>query len=256
MDAPEQPWSRERFSAELHGLESRYHIHHPYQAMMNRGELTPAQIRGWVANRYYYQCCIPLKDAAVLANCPDRDARRRWVRRLLDQDGDGDADGGLEAWIQLGLAVGLAREEIVSQEHVLPGVRFAVDRYVQFAREAHWLDAVCSSLTELFAPTIHRERLARWPTHYPWIDPAGLAYFRDRIGQADRDVEHGLELVLTHFDTAERQRRALRIVGFKLEVLWTMLDAMYLAYVLDMPPFFNANAGGDTSCPSASTSTA
>ena len=255
MVAQEQPWSRAQFAAELRGLQSRYHIHHPYHVMMNRGELTPAQIRGWVANRYYYQHCIPLKDAALLSNCPDRDVRRHWIQRLLDHDGGSDRAGGVETWIRLGLAVGLSREEIVSQEHVLPGVRFAVDRYVQFVRESHWLDGVCSSLTELFAPAIHRQRLDHWPHHYPWIDRAGLEYFRTRLGQANRDVEQGLELVLTHFDTAERQRRALRIVGFKLEVLWSMLDAMHLAYVLEMPPFFNTDAapGGTASCRRTST---
>lgn len=241
----DQPWPRARFEAELRRLEAYYHIHHPYQAMMNAGELTRPQIQGWVANRYYYQVSVPRKDSALLANCPDREIRRLWVQRLLDHDGTSESAGGIEAWIHLGLAVGLSREEIVSEEHVLPGVRLAVDGYVNFVRQAHWLDGVCSSLTELFAPTIHRERLDTWPRHYPWIDRKGLEYFRNRIGQAHRDVEHGLDIVLTRCDTAEKQRRAMRILRFKLEVLWSMLDAMHMAYVLRMPPFFNVE--GETS---------
>jgi pyrroloquinoline-quinone synthase len=232
-------WSSAEFTDALRRLERYYHANHPYQRLMNEGALSQAQIQGWVANRYYYQVSVPVKDAALLANCPDRQIRRTWIQRLLDHDGDADGHGGIESWIQLGLAVGLSREEIVSQRYVLPGVRFAVDAYVNFVRQANWLEGVCSSLTELFAPTIHRERLSAWPAHYPWIDSRGLDYFRNRIGQAHRDVEQGLEIVLSYCDTAEKQRRAVDILGFKLEVLWSMLDAMYMAYVMQMPPFHN-----------------
>lgn len=233
-------WTRERFEEELRRLGRYYHIHHPYHRMMNAGEATRAQIQGWVANRFYYQISIPRKDAALLANCPDRAIRRLWVRRLFDHDGGEGMEGGIEAWLRLGEACGLSREALWSQAQVLPGVRFAVDGYVNFVRQAHWLDGVCSSLTELFAPAIHRQRLASWPRHYPWIEAAGLGYFRNRIGEAHRDVEYGLAMVLERFDTREGQDRALRVLRFKLEVLWSMLDAMHLAYVLDMPPFFNA----------------
>lgn len=235
----ESPWGRDEFERRLRALGARYHIHHPYQVKMNAGELNREQIQGWVANRFYYQINIPQKDAALMANCPDRDVRRRWIQRILDHDGRGGAEGGIEAWIRLGQACGLERDEIVSLRLVLPGVRFAVDAYVNFVRRADWREAVCSSLTELFAPTIHRERLATWPGHYPWIDPAGLEYFQNRLGEAHRDVEHGLEVTLSEFTTAAEQRRALEILQFKLDVLWTMLDAMHLAYVLDMPPYFN-----------------
>jgi pyrroloquinoline-quinone synthase len=232
------PWSREEFEQRLRGLGSRYHIHHPYQVKMNAGELSREQIQGWVANRFYYQINIPQKDAALMANCPDREVRRHWVQRILDHDGRAGEDGGIEAWIRLGEACGLERDAIVSQQHVLPGVRFAVDAYVNFVRRASWQEAVCSSLTELFAPTIHRERLAQWPVHYPWMDPGGLQYFQNRLGEAHRDVEHGLAITLEEFASAEQQLRALEIVQFKLDVLWSMLDAMYLAFVLDMPPYF------------------
>lgn len=231
--------SQAAFEARLRDLGKYYHSHHPYQVMMNRGELSREQIQGWVANRYYYQISIPLKDAALISQCPDREVRRHWLHRIVDHDGSTGSEGGIEAWIRLGEAVGLSRNELTSEHRVLPGVRFAVDAYVNFVRRAHWLDGVSSSLTELFAPGIHRQRLASWPQHYPWIDPAGLEYFRNRLGEASRDVQHGLSLVLAHCDTPQSQERALRTLRFKLEVLWTMLDAMYLAYVIGMPPFCN-----------------
>ena len=230
---------RESFEARLRGLSKYYHSQHPYQLMMNRGELSRRQLQGWVANRYYYQISIPLKDAALISQCPDRAVRRLWLRRLREHDGDTGEEGGIEAWINLGEAVGLSREELTSERQVLPGVRFAVDAYLDFVRRGAWVDGVCASLTELFAPGIHRERLVNWPKHYPWIDPAGLRYFRSRLETAQQDVPHGLALVLEHFDTPEAEDRAVHILKFKFEVLWAMLDAMYLAYVMDMPPFFN-----------------
>jgi pyrroloquinoline-quinone synthase len=216
-----------------------YHIHHPFQIAMDAGRLSREQLQGWVANRYYYQINIPRKDAAVLANCPDRELRRHWVQRIVDHDGTPACEGGIAAWTRLGEACGLTRAQLESQHHVLPGVRFAVDAYVNFARSAPWQEAVCASLTELFAPTIHRQRLASWPGKYPWIAAEGLQYFRNRLREAHRDVAHGLAVTLAHFRTRPQQERALAVLRFKLEVLWSMLDAMHLAYVAGMPPFFN-----------------
>jgi pyrroloquinoline-quinone synthase len=204
---------------------------------MNSGKSNKAQIQGWVANRFYYQTTIPIKDASIMANCSDRDVRRQWMQRILDHDGvDGD-DGGIEAWLRLGESVGMSRQEILSQEHVLPGVRFACDAYLNFARRASWQEAACSSLTELFAPEIHQKRLNTWPDHYPWIDIEGYQYFRKRLSEARRDVQHGLDITLEHFKTREQQEQALGILQFKLEVLWSMLDAMQIAYVYVEPPF-------------------
>jgi len=171
-----------------------------------------------------------VKDAAVLSNCPDRAMRREWIHRILDHDGHGDDAGGIEAWAQLALAVGLARDALEDLRHVLPGVRFAVDAYVNFARRAPWQEAMCSSLTELFAPKIHKERLANWPEHYPWIDSTGLQYFRNRVSQARRDVEQALAVTLDYFKTRAEQERALGILKFKLDILWAMNDAMALKY--------------------------
>jgi pyrroloquinoline-quinone synthase len=231
------PMSRVEFEQALRGKGRFYHTQHPYHIAMYQGKSTPEQIRGWVANRYYYQINIPLKDAAILANCPDREVRRHWVQRILDHDGYGDSAGGVEAWLQLGEAVGLSREEIISQEHVLPGVRFAVDAYVNFARRATWQEAASSSLTELFAPTIHQNRLDTWPRHYPWIEDKGYQYFRNRLSEARRDVAHGLRITLDHYTTREQQERMLEILQFKLDVLWSMLDAMTMAYELNRAPF-------------------
>lgn len=223
-------WSREEFEAQLRALSSGYHIHHPFNVLMNSGAATPAQIRGWVANRFYYQINIPIKDAAILSNCTDRAVRRSWVQRILDHDGHGEDPGGIESWLRLADAVGLSRETVESLTEVLPGVRFAVDAYVNFARRAPWPEAVCSSLTELFAPEIHKQRLANWPQHYPWIERAGLQYFQSRVSLARRDVEFSLALTLDHCNTRALQERALEILTFKLDVLWQMSDAMALRY--------------------------
>jgi pyrroloquinoline-quinone synthase len=227
-------WSRDEFETRLRERGKAYHIHHPFNQMLNNGRATPEQVRGWVANRWVYQIAIPLKDGAILSNCPDREVRRGWVQRILDHDGfelGGISDpGGLEAWLRLADAVGLQRDEVEDQRHVVPAVRFAVDAYVNFARRQPWQEAVCSSLTELFAPEIHKQRLATWPEHYPWIDSDGLRYFRQRVSQARRDVEQGLAITLAHFDTLALQQRALDVLQFKLDVLWAMNDAMASRY--------------------------
>jgi pyrroloquinoline-quinone synthase len=227
-------WTPIEFEQRLRGLGSRYHIHHPFNRMLNDGRATPPQIRGWVGNRFYYQAAIPLKDAAILANCDDRAVRRGWIQRILDHDGfdiGGVHDaGGIEAWLRLAEATGLRRDEVLDLRHVLPGVRFAVDAYVNFARRAPWQEAVCSSLSELFAPEIHQQRLANWPEHYPWIASEGLAYFRERVSRARRDVEQGLRITLEHFATRALQERALEVLQFKLDVLWAMNDAIAQRY--------------------------
>ena len=230
-------WSREEFEQKLREKGKFYHIYHPFHVAMNGGESSREQIHGWVANRFYYQVTIPIKDAAIMANCTERDMRREWVQRILDHDGVAGEEGGIEAWLRLGEAVGMTREQIVSHEQVLPGVRFACDAYLNFARRASWQEAACSSLTELFAPEIHQSRLDSWPTHYPWIDAEGYQYFRKRLSEARRDVQHGLNITLDYFKTREQQEYALDTLQFKLDVLWTMLDAMQLAYTYNEPPF-------------------
>jgi len=237
---PQQPlpWSRSEFEAQLREKGKAYHIHHPMNVLLNGGGASREQIQGWVANRFYYQIAIPVKDAAILSNCPVREVRREWIQRILDHDGfqigSMQDEGGIEAWIRLGVATGLSREEILDLRHVVPGVRFAVDAYVNFTRRAPWQEAVCSSLTELFAPEIHKQRLANWPQHYPWIEATGLQYFRNRVSQARRDVEQGLQITLDYFNTRALQERALKVLQFKLDVLWSMNDAMALRYGVRM----------------------
>jgi pyrroloquinoline-quinone synthase len=218
------------FVAALRGQGERYHSQHPFHRKMNEGGLSRRQIQGWTANRFYYQENIPRKDAAIMSNCPLPEVRRRWVRRILDHDGTGDDAGGIEAWLRLGEAVGLTREEIADERHVVPGVRFAVDAYVTFARTRPWAEAVASSLTELFAPGLMAERLAAFERYYPWIDPAGLAYFRARLTQAPRDSADALRVVTEHCRTPQEQARAVAALSFKCDVLWSMLDAIGQAY--------------------------
>jgi pyrroloquinoline-quinone synthase len=203
---------------------------------MDAGELTREELRRWVANRFYYQKCIPLKDAAILANCPEVEVRRAWIGRIVDHDGTADGEGGIEAggieaggieaWLRLGEAAGLTRREMEDERHVVPGVRFAVDAYVTFARTRPWVEAVASSLTELFAPDLMAQRLAAFERHYTWIDPQGLAYFRARLTQAPRDSAHALEVVTEHCRTPDQQAAALAALSFKCDVLWSMLDAI------------------------------
>ena len=239
MTRTKRPWTREEFEKKLRAKEKYYHINHDFHLLMNEGGLDKEAVQGWVANRFYYQTTIPIKDAAIMSNCSDRDARRQWVQRIIDHDGTEDDDGGIEAWLQLAEAVGLSREETLSYEHVLPGVRFAIDAYLNFARRATWEEAASSSLTELFAPKIHQKRLDNWPDIYPWIDEKGYQYFRKRLKEARRDVQHGLDITLDYYKTRDEQEHALDILQFKLDILWTMLDCMWMAYIEKKPPFYN-----------------
>jgi pyrroloquinoline-quinone synthase len=230
-EATHEPWDRDTFIAQLRSIGmTHYHHLHPFHRYMNSGRLTREQVQGWIANRFYYQQKIPLKDAAILSNCPVRAVRRLWLHRIIDHDGTAEGEGGIEAWLKLAEASGLTREEVLDGRHLLPGVRFAVDAYVNFARSRPWPIAIASSLTELFAPDLMSERLAAFEKHYTWIAPEGLAYFRARLTQARRDSEQGLELTLHYCNTRELQEEAVRALSFKCDVLWSMLDAMTLAY--------------------------
>jgi pyrroloquinoline-quinone synthase len=236
------PWSREEFEQKLREKERFYHIHHEFHIRMNSGQLDKEAIQGWVANRFYYQMIIPQKDAAIMANCPDREVRRHWIQRIIDHDGTTGDEGGIEAWLLLGDAVGLKRDDLLSHKFLLPGVRFAIDAYLNFAQQQPWEVAASSSLTELFAPTIHQARLDNWPTYYPWIDERGYHYFRKRLTEARRDVVHGLDITLDYYRTREQQERMLEVLQFKLDILWTMLDCMWMAYVEHRPPYHNIEA--------------
>ncbi len=235
-----EPWSREEFEQKLRSMAKYYHRNHPFHVRMNNGDLSREAVQGWVANRFYYQVAIPVKDAAIMSNCWEREVRRHWVQRILDHDGWAEDPGGIEAWLELGDAVGLPREDLWSHRHLLPGVKFAIDAYINFARQQPWQVAASSSLTELFAPTIHQDRIDNWPDKYPWIDQSkGYRYFSKRLTEARRDVERGLEITLDYYRTRDQQEFMLRVLKFKLDVLWTMCDCMWLAYIGEMPPYNN-----------------
>ena len=241
-------WNRETFVEKLRVIGARaYHDKHPFHVAMNEGRLLPEALRGWVGNRFYYQRNIPIKDAAILANCPVREVRRVWIHRIVDHDGvsrEGTpgakalgsrelasaSEGGIEAWLRLGEACGLSRDELLDNRHLLPGVQFAVDAYVNFARNQPWPIAIASSLTELFAPDLMTTRLAAFEKFYQWIDPRGLDYFRRRLTQARRDSNEALAITLEYCNTPELQREAVRALEFKCDVLWSMLDAIHHAY--------------------------
>ena len=220
------PWTADELVERLRAQGTRYHNLHPFHVRMDAGELTRDELGRWVANRFYYQRCIPLKDAAILANCPDIDVRREWIKRIVDHDGTAPGTGGIESWVRLGEALGVTRDELMSEQRVLPAVRYAVDAYVNFARAKPWIEGVAASLTELFGPGAIRVRLAALEAHYPWIDPTGLQYFRDRLVQAPRDAEHALGLVVEHCVTRDRQERAVAALKFKTEMLWAQLEAI------------------------------
>jgi pyrroloquinoline-quinone synthase len=224
-------WSEEEFTARLRAVgDVAYHDKHPFHVLMNQGKLSRDQLQGWVANRFYYQAQIPIKDAAILSNCPERNIRRVWIQRILDHDGTAGDAGGIENWLKLGEAVGLTRQEMLRQTRLVPGVRLAVDAYVTFARTRPWIEAVASSLTELFAPVLMANRIAAFEKHYPWVRREGLQYFKNRLTQAPRDSDFALRLVLERCQSREQQEQAVAALKFKCELLWVMLDAIYLEY--------------------------
>jgi len=219
--------TNDEFLAALRAVgESGYHHLHPFHVRMNAGRLSPEEIRVWVANRFYYQRCIPLKDAAILSNCPERDVRRAWLHRIVDHDGRDGAEGGIEAWLRLAEGCGLDRANVLDGDGLRPGVRFAVNAYVHFARTEPWPVAVASSLTELFAPDLMAERLAAFREHYRWVPDWAFDYFQSRVTQARVDSEEALALTLRWCDTPELQQRAVDALRFKCDVLWSLLDAI------------------------------
>jgi pyrroloquinoline-quinone synthase len=225
-------WPADEFVSRLRRVGKTYHDRHPFHVLMNQGRLDRRQLQGWVANRFYYQTQIPIKDAAILSNCPERDIRRAWIQRILDHDGTDTDMGGIEKWLRLGDAVGLKRRELLSQSRLLPGVRYAVDAYVTFCRTQPWIVAMASSLTELFAPALMSKRITAFERHYPWVKEEGLRYFRGRLTQAPRDADFALRLVVERCQSRELQEQAVAALKFKCELLWAMLDAMHYEYVL------------------------
>ena len=225
------PLSKEAFVERLtHEGSTRYHDKHPYHKLMHEGNLTKVQLQQWVLNRYYYQTRIPIKDVLIVSKSEDPNFRRIWLRRIQDHDGADEGEGGLTSWLELARGVGLDVEEVRNCRSVLPGVRLACDGYVQFVRESSLLEAVASSLTELFAPSLMARRLEAWERHYPWVSSEALRYFRTRISRATLDSKQAIEFVVRHATTYELQERCVQALIKKAEILWHMLDCLYMAY--------------------------
>ncbi|HEV2781604.1 MAG TPA: pyrroloquinoline-quinone synthase PqqC [Actinophytocola sp.] len=218
----------EELTGALRGLSHRYWGTHPFHRRMHAGELTAAQLRLWAANRWYYQCMLPQKDAAIISNCPVPEIRREWLARIVYHDGpaDGADDGGQERWLRLCEAVGLNRDEVLDERYVVPGVRFAVDAYVTFARTRPWLEAIASSLTEMFAGHLMRQRVVDLLAAYPWIRREDLAYFTNRIDAVSGEGKSTLDIVVRHATTRDQQDACVAALSFKCDVLWSMLDAI------------------------------
>jgi pyrroloquinoline-quinone synthase len=208
----------------------RYHHRHPFHQLMHEGKLTRGQLQAWALNRYYYQSIIPIKDAIVLSRAEDPPFRRAWRKRIIDHDGDGTRPGGIEKWIQLALAAGLDRDEVVSEKGILPATRYAVNAYLDLVSKRTFLEAVASSLTEMFSRDLIALRVDRLRQHYPWLS-GGLAYFEARLTQAPEDAQFALAWVTAHASSRAEQELALGALRAKCDILWAQLDALHFAYV-------------------------
>ncbi len=233
-----QPLAPEAFEAELRAIgPERYHDLHPFHKMLHGGKLDKDQVRAWALNRYCYQEAIPRKDAAFMSRTHDRELRREWIHRIQDHDGHlPEEHGGIERWLKLTDCLGLDRSYVTSMRGALPATRFAVEAYVRFVVEQPLVVAAASSLTELFAPSIHRERIAGMLANYDFVNDDVMAYFKRRLSQAPRDANYTLEFVKRQARTREMQLACLDAVRFKCDVLWAQLDALHLAYVQGMIP--------------------
>lgn len=221
----------EELEASLRAIGAEcYHHLHPFHQLMHEGRLTRGQLQAWALNRYYYQSIIPIKDSIILSRSADPGFRRAWRKRIIDHDGDGTLPGGIEKWIQLAQAAGLDRERVVSAREILPGVRYAVDAYLNLVSHRTFLEAVASSLTELFSRDLIALRVDRLRQHYPWLSH-GLAYFDARLTQAPEDAQFALAWVTAHAGTRAEQEMAIAALRTKCDILWAQLDAIYFAYV-------------------------
>lgn len=227
------PMSPDAFEAALRAIGAeRYHDKHPFHHLLHSGQLNKGQVQAWALNRYCYQAAVPRKDAALMSRVQDRTLRRIWRQRIVDHDGDGvNEPGGIERWLVLTDGLGINRADVISERLALPATRFATEAYVRFVRENTLLEAIASSLTELFAPKIHRERISGMLENYAFITDHVMQYFRRRLTQATDDAEFGLAYVKEHARTVEQQQAALAALTFKCNMLWAMLDALHHAYV-------------------------
>jgi pyrroloquinoline-quinone synthase len=235
MDAAKSLVDRETFIRSLKGEgNEKFHAKHPFNKMMFEGKLTKTQVRAWIINMFYYQLNIPMKDAAIISNCPIPEVRRFWISRILEHDGYGKIEGGITGWLKLGEAAGIPKEDMISARF-LPGVRFSVDSYVNFARTRHWVESVAASLSDLFYEAL-AERVKAFEKHYRWVKSEGLGYFRSRLIQTKRDSNIALDIAVRYCNTPDLQQHAMEAVSFKNDVLWSISDSIHTAYVVNEVP--------------------
>jgi len=224
--------SSEEFKAAIEQIGAeRYHSLHPFHNLLHRGELNHGQVQAWALNRYYYQASIPRKDLTLMARLKDPELRCAWRSRVLDHDGYEVEDGGIARYLQLTAALDLNRDYVISTCGILPATRFSVDAYIHFVSSRSELEMIASSLTELFAPEIHKARISGLSRHYDWADDQALAYFKKRLSEAPKDAQFGRDYVIRNASTREQQEMVLNAIRFKTDVLWAQLDALYSAYV-------------------------
>jgi pyrroloquinoline-quinone synthase len=237
-----RPLARAEFLTLLEGkLREKNQDKHPLMLMLYQGKLTPKQVRAWIINRFYLQKNIPIKDAAILSNCPETDVRRLWIGRILKREGLGGSIGDVEGWVGFAESAGVARDDIL-RATCLPGVRFAVDGYVNFARRADWTEGVAASLIEYFAKGELVKRIEAFKRHYPWIEPEGYRFFMSRLGQLDEANETTLRIVLRYCQTREAQLRAIRAAESMADIYWSLHDAIFVAYVVQDRPLADSLA--------------
>ena len=224
--------SEQEFEARLRAIGARcYHDQHPFHHLLHEGALNKGQVQAWALNRYYYQISIPIKDSALLSRMRNRELRQVWLKRIMDHDGRAKEEGGIVRWYRLTDGLDLPRAYVRSTAGILPATRFAVDAYVRFVRERSLLEGITSSLTELFAPKIHQERIVGMLANYDFISDDVMAYFKKRLDQATEDADFVLAYALRHARSREQQEAVCAALRFKTDVLWVMLDALYHAYI-------------------------
>jgi pyrroloquinoline-quinone synthase len=223
--------SFEELRAQLRAVgEERYHHKHPFHLLMHKGKLSRGQLQAWALNRYYYQSIIPIKDSIILSRGPDPAFRRAWRKRVIDHDGDANSEGGIKRWLKLAEATGLNADEVRAGNGILPATRFAVNEYLNIVRKRSLLEAVASSLTELFSRDLISLRMEKLRQHYPWLS-GGLDYFEARLTQAPEDAQYAINYVYEHGKTRAEQEVAIQALRDKCDILWAQLDALYFAYV-------------------------
>jgi pyrroloquinoline-quinone synthase len=210
--------------------EERYHHKHPFHLLMHEGRLSREQLQAWALNRYYYQSIIPIKDAIILSRGTDPEFRRAWRKRVIDHDGDGASEGGIKRWLKLAEATGLDPDQVRAGTGILPATRFAVNEYLNIVRTRSLLEAVASSLTEMFSRDLISLRMQKLRQYYPWLS-GGLDYFEARLTQAPEDAHYAVNYVYENAKTRSQQELAIQALRDKCDILWAQLDALYFAYV-------------------------